>query len=90
MKHIFLLVLISMIGLVACSKKQFPQSGTSISPANLQSLIEKKRVQVIDVRSEGEYKEGHISGAGLIDVLQEASFLQQIQSLDQNKSYVVY
>jgi len=90
MRNYFFLALVAIVGLVSRSNKQFPQSGTSIPPAKLQSLIEKKKVQLIDVRTEGEYKEGHIAGAGLIDVLQEASFQQQIQTLDRNKSYVVY
>ena len=90
MKKYIFLSLVTLIGLIASSRKQFPQSGTSIPSDKLQSLIEKKRVQVIDVRTEGEYKEGHIPGAGSIDVLQESSFLQQIQLLDRNKSYVVY
>ncbi len=76
--------------LAACTHKQFPPSGTSLTPAQAATLIAKKKVTLLDVRTEGEYKEGHIPGAPLMDVLQEANFVQQIQSLDKAKPYVVY
>ena len=90
MKRILSPALLAMLVFFACSSKQFPQSGTSIRPDALQTLIQKNKVQLIDARTEGEYKQGHIPGAQLMDVLQESSFLQQIKSLDPNKAYVVY
>ncbi len=83
-------LLLVLITLAACSNKQFPQTGTSIEPEKLSSLTARPGVSLIDVRTEGEYKEGHIPGAIQMDVLQEAQFLQQIQALDPKKSYVLY
>lgn len=90
MKKRLICALGAIMLLAACSNKQFPQTGSSIQPASLESLIQKKKVQLIDVRTAAEYQEGHIPGASLMDVQQESSFLQQIQSLDANGRYVLY
>ena len=84
-----LIALMALFGLASCSNKQFPQAGTSIQATQLQEMITKGKVNVIDVRTEGEYKSGHIPGASNFDVLQESSFLQQIQPLDPGQSYVL-
>lgn len=89
MKKNILIFVVSLLGLASCSNKQFPQSGTSIGSSQLQEMTTKQKVNLIDVRTEGEYKSGHIPGASHIDVLQESNFLQQIQQLDQTKSYVL-
>ena len=44
---------------------------------------------IIDVRTPGEYKEGHIKGAKLIDVTGPA-FSTLIQEQDKSKTYYVY
>jgi phage shock protein E len=44
---------------------------------------------VIDVRTPGEYAEGHVPGALLIDV-SAPTFAEQIGQLDPNAAYVVY
>ena len=89
MKKILLTAVVALLGLAACNNKQFPQSSTSIQATQLQEMIAKNKVIVIDVRTEGEYTSGHIPGAANFDVLQESNFLQQIQPLNPNKSYVL-
>ena len=90
MKKNLLIALVASIGLIACVVKQFPQTGSSIGSSQLQEMMTKGKVNLIDVRTDGEYKLGHIVGASQIDVLQEASFLQQLQQLDPKQPYVVY
>lgn len=90
MNKLLIISLLTIVGFTACSTKRIPASGTSISASTLQTLTLSGKVVLIDARTEGEYKEGHIAGAQLMDVLQEANFLQQIKALDQNKTYVVY
>ena len=90
MKRVLLIALVAVVGMTACTNKQFPQGGTSIQSSQLQEMIAKNNVTLIDVRTEGEYKSGHIAGASQIDVLQESSFLEKIQQLDPKRSYVVY
>ena len=90
MNKFLIIALMALVGFTACSTKRVPASGKSISASTLQELTTRGKVVLIDARTEGEYKEGHIAGAQLMDVLQEANFLQQIKTLDQSKTYVVY
>lgn len=90
MYKLLIIALMVLLGFTACSTKHLPASGTSISASTLQELTSRGKIVLIDARTEGEYNEGHIAGAQLMDVLQEANFLQQIKTLDQSKSYVVY
>lgn len=43
----------------------------------------------IDVRTKGEFLNGHIEGSVCIDI-QDTSFLSEIQKLDRSKTYFVY
>ena len=90
MRNFLIVLLAGLLLTTACSTTRIPAAGSSITATQLQSLNTKGKIQLIDARTEGEFKEGHIPGAQLLDVLQEASFLQQIKSLDTNKAYVVY
>jgi len=44
---------------------------------------------VLDVRTEEEFKEGHIKGSTNID-FHSADFNEQVEKLDKSRSYVVY
>jgi phage shock protein E len=90
MKNLLIVSLTGLLLTAACSTNRIPVAGSSITATELQSLNTKGKIHLIDARTEGEYKEGHIPGAQLMDVLQEAIFLQQIKSLDPDKAYVVY
>jgi rhodanese-related sulfurtransferase len=46
-------------------------------------------VITLDVRTPGEFAEGHIEGAQLID-FQSGNFENEISSLDKNATYAVY
>jgi rhodanese-related sulfurtransferase len=90
MKKFLTPLLLIAILFSACTANRLSTTGTSISSTELKKLSDRGKVSLIDARTDGEYKEGHIPGATLMDVLQEANFLQQIQSLDKSKPYVVY
>lgn len=45
---------------------------------------------LLDVRTLEEYEEGHIKGARLIDIRQPQKFMDEIETLDKDKSYFVY
>lgn len=47
------------------------------------------KIQVVDVRSEDEYKEGHIEGATNIDILSEG-FEEKLAKLDKTKPVLVH
>lgn len=54
-----------------------------------QKLKDKEKVQLIDVRTPGEFEKGHLIDAKNIDI-KSADFKKQLQSLDKNKPVMVY
>ncbi len=62
----------------------------TVTPEQAAVKMKKKRTVVLDVRTREEFAEGHLPRAVNIDVLDSVNFIQQIQSLRKNKTYVVY
>ncbi len=52
-------------------------------------LAEKKEIVVLDIRTEAEFKTGHIAGAKNID-FQAGDFAKKIAELDKSKTYLVH
>lgn len=52
--------------------------------------LKKKKIILLDVRTEVEVKESHIPKSIHIDVLQEEDFLEQIKKLDKKSTYIIY
>ena len=65
----------AVVGLAACTPAQ---------PVDMSTVT-----AVIDVRTAGEYAEGHLEGAVNIDV-QSAAFTEEVGKLDTSGTYVVY
>jgi len=59
-----------------------------IEKETFKELIE-KNIQVIDVRTAEEYRDGYIKNAINID-FKSSEFIQNISRLDKNKSYLIY
>ena len=55
-----------------------------------QALTEQPQAVVLDVRTEEEFESGYIPNAINIDIRMGPSFIDEINSLDKNKSYYVY
>ena len=45
---------------------------------------------ILDVRRPGEYAEGHLEGAQLLDWLNPSSFVEGVKHLDKQRTYYVY
>lgn len=45
---------------------------------------------LLDVRTEGEYYQGHIPNSILIDIYKGQGFIYKIDELDKSKNYYVY
>ena len=45
---------------------------------------------ILDVRRPGEYAEGHLEGAQLLDWLNPSSFIEGVKHLDKQRTYYVY
>lgn len=60
------------------------------APAFEKQITENKGSTILDVRSSGEFKAGHIPGAINVNVMDDASFAKKISGLDKSKTYYVY
>jgi len=82
--------LITLIGsillLAGCSSSS---SAIDLSVTEFSSKVAEVGVITLDVRTPGEYAEGHLEGAQLID-FQSGNFENEISSLDKNATYAVY
>lgn len=64
---------------------------TDLSPLVFQQTVENDPLAVIiDARTPGEYAEGHIQGAILMDVNNPVEFEKDVAKLDKNKHYYIY
>ena len=82
--------LIALIGsillLAGCSSSS---SAIDLSVTEFSSKVAEAGVITLDVRTPGEYAEGHLEGARLID-FQSGNFEDEISTLDKNATYTVY
>jgi len=86
MKRLFTSFLV--ITLLACNAQ--PNKGVVLSPDQFQKNIQTPGIQILDVRTAGEYQSGHIKGALQADWLIKKQYKERVQSLDKNKPVYTY
>jgi rhodanese-related sulfurtransferase len=86
MKKTLAALLSAVFLLTGCSSST---SATNLDAAGFAEQVTKADVITLDVRTPGEFMEGHIAGAINIDV-EGSSFDSEIANLDKSKSYAVY
>jgi len=79
-------ILASVLLLAGCSTSP---SAMDLSVSEFSSKVAEAGVITLDVRTPGEFNEGHIEGALLVD-FQSGNFENEIASLDKSKTYAVY
>ena len=72
--------------LAGCSSSP---SATDLSVSEFTGKVAEQGLVTLDVRTPGEFNEGHIEGAQLID-FQSGNFENEIAALDKSKTYAVY
>ena len=72
--------------LTGCSSSP---SATDLSVSEFTGKVAEQGVVTLDVRTPGEFNEGHIEGSQLID-FQSGNFENEIAALDKSKTYAVY
>lgn len=88
MKKIFIGLLFFGLSTISCINQN--QEGVSVvSTEVFEQKMTEADVQVVDVRTEGEYVDGHLVNATNIDVLQ-ADFKEKVANLDKDKPVMVY
>jgi rhodanese-related sulfurtransferase len=85
MKKVIVLIA-SVLLLAGCSTSP---SAADLSVSEFSSKVTEAGVITLDVRTPGEFNEGHIEGALLVD-FQSGNFENEIASLDKSKTYAVY
>lgn len=90
MKRLLTILSITML-LFASSCKEEKNNGEIklVTPEEMQTLIEQKDVQLVDVRTKQEYEQGHIDDAQNID-FNSPTFDEDIVKLDKNKPVLLY
>ena len=87
MKKLSAVLLISVFSLTACSG-----SGEQVINLKVNEFAQKitdPAVVILDVRTPAEFASGHIAGAVNVD-FESGSFDQDIQKLENSKTYAVY
>lgn len=83
----FLLLLISYLCLLGCDKTL--GNYEVISSESAYEMLKNENIQLIDVRTPKEYKEGFIKNAKNIDYFSE-NFLNEISKLDKHTPLILY
>ena len=86
-KKLSALTLFATVLLTGCSSGS--ESAMNLDAAGFQAKTQEAGVLVLDVRTRGEFNEGHIANAINIDV-ESDTFLNEIAQLDKAKTYAVY
>lgn len=86
MKKVMSAIFASALILTGCSSTP---SATNLDAAGFAGKIVEADVVTLDVRTAGEFMEGHINGAINIDV-EGNTFDSEIANLDKSKTYAVY
>jgi len=87
MKKIIMLLMLSMFTFTGFAQHT---EEISVIPADeYKKEIKKKDIQLVDVRTPEEFKEGHIKGAKNIDFFSE-DFITQFEALDKNEPVYIY
>lgn len=85
-------ILIALVGfiLIGCQQGATGQAGGKLDPKEFQAALQKEtNPQLIDVRTAGEFADGHIAGAVNMDI-NNGTFQQGMNSLDKSKPVFVY
>ncbi|RSK39154.1 rhodanese-like domain-containing protein [Mangrovimonas spongiae] len=85
-KSAFVLVLLSIVAMSCISRSE---NVNVVSSEEMQTLLDMDDVQLVDVRTPEEYKEGYIDHAQNIDYYSD-TFEEDILELDKTKPVIVY
>lgn len=92
MKYILIIAVVLVIGMMVYSSCATRNNGfKTVSVDEFSKLIaDREAIQLLDVRTQSEYNEGHIAGAKLIDV-NDSSFIDKVTAqIDKQKPVAVY
>ncbi len=74
---------------ISCKPKS-EKGITKVDKAFMQETVVGKDVQLIDVRTPEEFNSGNIDGAVNYNIINQETFLKQIENLDKDKPVYLY
>ncbi|MBL7730270.1 MAG: thioredoxin fold domain-containing protein [Chitinophagaceae bacterium] len=86
MKNVISFIL--FLSLVSC--KAQTGAAAKLSPADFESAIADGKNQVLDVRTAGEFRTGHIKNALQADWTNQQQFTDRVQYMDKSKTVYIY
>lgn len=84
------LVIMSFFSFLFGSSKQQNDAITILDQASFKSAISSKKVQLVDVRTLGEYQKGHIQNAVNIDFFKQNSFSSSFKTFNKEEPIYLY
>lgn len=88
MRNVFSLLL--FLSLISCKGQNSATTASKIGPDEFQKAIEAGNVQILDVRTAGEYQNGHIKDALQADMRNMDEFANRVQHMDKTKPVYMY
>ena len=86
-------LLVMSVSLAACTTTPNQTNRQDLSASQFKQMLDQQTgstdVVLLDIRTPGEYKSGHIQGAVLVDYYAR-DFFEELRALDRNKTYLVY
>ncbi|HET9056744.1 MAG TPA: thioredoxin domain-containing protein [Chitinophagaceae bacterium] len=83
----FLFILLSI---TSCKAQNQKQQKEKLTPSEFETAIKKDSVQLLDVRTPGEYQRGHLKGSLLANWNDKKEFERRTSFLDKNKPLYLY
>lgn len=90
MKTVFILLMSSLMILSCNSNAQKSSAFQNINAKEMEAMMMKNDVQVIDVRTDDEVRQGYISETDYFIDIYKPGFENQINKLDKSKTYIIY
>ena len=86
----FFLSFFLVVFAIACTSKQSNSQTGSLSVSAFEKKLVDANIQILDVRTEGEYQSGHLKNALQADWFDKTQFADRTQYLDKSKPVLVY
>lgn len=83
-------VIIPLLLFISFTSNSQQDSNRKIGPDKFEKGIAKPGIQILDVRTSGEFNKGHIKNAMLADWTNPKQFNDRIQYVDKNKTVYIY
>lgn len=84
-----LLLLLLVAGIFTASNS-IAQQSANLTVGDFEKAIKQPNIQVLDVRTAGEFQTGHLKDAFLADWTNPEQFTERVQSLDKSKPVYTY